>query len=87
MGLDVFDGLLEVGEPGLLEALVGRGDEVLDLALVGLEPGVDVGLVDDARALGLGQDEVEEEEEAGEGVEGDPFCGGANGCVSTFYGE
>lgn len=49
-----------------------RGDEVLDCAFVVLEPGVDVGCVEDAGALGLREDEVEEEEEADVGVEGNP---------------
>lgn len=64
--------MLDVGDAGGAEALVGRGDEVLDGGFVVLEPGVDVGLVDDARALGLGEDEVEEEEQADVGVKGDP---------------
>lgn len=51
---------------------MGRGDEVFYLLLVGVQPGLDVGLVDEAGALGLGEDEVEEEEEAEVGVEGDP---------------
>lgn len=51
---------------------MGGGDEVLDVGLVAGEVGVDVGLVDEAGALGLGEDEVEEEAEAEVGVEGDP---------------
>ncbi len=35
---------------------------------------MDVGLVEDAGALGLGEDEVEEETEADPGVEWDPMC-------------
>ncbi len=37
---------------------------------------MDVVLVDDAGALSLGEDEVEEEEKANVGVEGDPRRGG-----------
>lgn len=48
------------------------GDEGLDPRFVLREEGVDVGLVKEARALGLGQDEVGEGEEAEVGVEGDP---------------
>jgi len=51
---------------------VGRGDEVLDGLLVVVEVGLEVGLVEDAGALGLGEDEVEVEEEAEVAVEGDP---------------
>lgn len=51
---------------------MGVGDEVLDLALVLGEERVDVGLVEEAGALGLGEDEVEEEDEADVGVERDP---------------
>ena len=57
---------------GGAEAVVGRGDEVFDMGLVAGEVWVDVGLVDEAGALGLGEDEVEEEGEAEVGVEGDP---------------
>lgn len=49
-----------------------RGDEVLDRLFVLVQPGLEVGLVEDARALGLREDEVEVEEEAEVGVEGDP---------------
>lgn len=70
--LDEFDGLLDVREAGDPETVVGVGDEVLDLTLVLAEEGVDVGFVDEARALGLREDEVEEEEEADVRVERDP---------------
>jgi len=51
---------------------VGCGDEVVDCELVIAEEGVDVVLVDDSGALGLGEDEVEEETESKPGVEWDP---------------
>ena len=70
--LYVVDGVAEAREAGGAEALVGGGDEVLDARLVGLEVGVHARLVEDAGALGLGEDEVEEEGEADVGVEGDP---------------
>lgn len=96
VGLEQLDGLLDVGDAGGAEALVGRGDEVLDGGFVVLEPGVDVGLVDDARALGLGEDEVEEEEQADVGVKGNPVVvvvvsarwatrGGGGWCRVTAY--
>jgi len=56
-----IDGALEVGDAGGAETLVRRGDELLDFAFVLFEPGVQVGLVQDPGALGLGEDEVEEE--------------------------
>lgn len=68
---------------------MGGGDQVLDLRLVVLEVRVDVGGVDDAGALGLREDEVEEEEETDVGVQRDPgekkvskrFCyGRREGC-------
>lgn len=52
---------------------MGGGDEVLDGGLVLQEIRVDVCLVDDARALGLGEDEVEEEEKTDICVKGDPI--------------
>lgn len=52
-----------------------RGNEILDGAFVLGQPGVDVCRVDDPCALGLGQDQVEEEEKADVGVERDPVCG------------
>ena len=55
-----------------LRAVVGGGDEIVDCEFVFVEEGVDVCLVEDACALGLGQDEVEEETEADPGVEWDP---------------
>ena len=72
MRLDVVDGGAQVGEPRGAQAVVGRCDEVLYVRLVLLEVRVDVGLVDEAGALGLWEDEVEEEAEADVGVEGDP---------------
>lgn len=51
---------------------MGAGDELVDVGLVVLEEGVDALLVDDAGALGLGEDEVEEEEETDVAIEGDP---------------
>lgn len=51
---------------------MGGGDEDIDIVFVGGEEGVDVVLVDEAGALGLGEDEIGEEEEAEVGVEGEP---------------
>lgn len=49
---------------------MGGDDEVVDVVFVVGEEGVDMGLVDEFCALGLGEDEVAEEEEAEGGVEG-----------------
>lgn len=59
---------------------MGRGDEVVDVVFVGGEERVDVRLVEEAGPLGLGEDEVGEEEEAEVGVKGEP-CGGRDGLV------
>lgn len=67
-----FDGVLEVDCASCFGAVVGAGDEVVDCELVVVEEGVDVSLVEDAGALGLWEDEVEEKAEADPGVEGDP---------------
>lgn len=47
-------------------------DEDIDVMLVVREEWMHVALVDKSRALGLGQDEVGEEDEAEGGVEGEP---------------
>ena len=49
---------------------MGGDDEIIDVMFMMGEKGVDVGLVDELCALGLGKDEVAEEEEADGGVEG-----------------
>lgn len=51
---------------------MGLGYEVVDFALVVVEEGLDVFLVEEGGALGAGEDEVEVQEEAHPGVEGDP---------------
>ena len=51
---------------------MGGDDEAIDVVLVLREEGVHVGGVEELGALGLGEDEVGEEEEAEKGVEGDP---------------
>lgn len=71
--LELLDGELEVGDAGGGQALVGARDKVVNLGLVLLEPRVDLVLVYAPGALCLGEDEVEEEEEAEVAVEGDPF--------------
>ena len=47
---------------------MGARDKLVDLGFVLFEVGVDMFLVHDAGALGLGEDEVEEEEESDVGV-------------------
>jgi hypothetical protein len=69
---DKLDGLFEVFDAGCFCAVVGGGDEVVDCKLVVMEEGVEVLLVEDAGALGLRKNEVEEEEEAEPGVEWNP---------------
>lgn len=51
---------------------MGIRDEVVNFRFVLSKEGVDVGLVEEACALGLGQNEVGEEEEAEVGVKGEP---------------
>jgi hypothetical protein len=70
--LDPFDAHAEVGETGGLEAVVALGDEVVDFALVVVEEGLDVLLVGEGGALGTRHDQVQVEEEADPGIEGDP---------------
>ena len=48
------------------------GDDAVDFCFVLDEEGLDVACVEEAGALGLGQDEVGEEEEAEGAVEGEP---------------
>lgn len=72
MGFYEFDDLFKVGYSSGFGAVMGRGDEVVDSEFVSLEEGVDVFLVENFGALGLGEDEVEEEDEADPGVEWDP---------------
>ena len=48
---------------------MGGDDKFVDVVFVVGEEGVDVGLVDKLGALGLGEDEVAEEEETDGGVE------------------
>ena len=49
---------------------MGGDDEVVNVVFVVGEKWVDVGLVDELCALGLGEDKVAEEEETKGGVEG-----------------
>ena len=72
VGPEEVDGALDVGDARGTEALVGRGDELFDGGFVFFEARVDVFFVDEARTLGLGENEVEEEEQADVGVEGNP---------------
>lgn len=69
---DELDGLFEVFYACCFGAFMCGGDEVVDCELVVVQEGVDVLLVEDAGALGLWEDEVEEEKEAEPGVEWDP---------------
>lgn len=52
--------------------MVGCGYKVVDGEFVGAQEGVQAGFVDEACALGLWGDEVEEEEKAEPGVERNP---------------
>lgn len=51
---------------------MGIRNEFVNFRFILGKEGVDVGLVEDASALGLGQDEVGQEEEAEVGVEREP---------------
>ena len=69
--LDVGNGVVQVVEAGGPQAVVGVGDQAVDAGLVVCEERVDVRLVQQAGALGLREDEVEQDEEAEGRVEGD----------------
>lgn len=69
---DVFDGRLHGVKASGLAFGVYLMDEFIDLALVRLEPGVDVGLVDVDGALLAWHDEVEVQAETHPRVEGHP---------------
>lgn len=71
-GLEELDGVTEIGDTSSLEAVVCAGDELVDLSLVFFKEGVDFLFIDEAGALGLGEDQVEEEQQADIAVEGDP---------------
>jgi hypothetical protein len=66
------DELVEVAKPGRGEALVGLADEDVDVRFVFHYEGLNVGVIQEFGALGLGEDEVGEEDEADPGVEGEP---------------
>lgn len=72
LGLEGLNGELQVGDSGGSETVVGACDELVDLGFILFKPRVDLLFVDDARTLGLGEDEVEEEEEANVSVKGNP---------------
>ena len=73
---DAFDEevneLVEVAEAGGGKALVSPADEEVDVLFVLDDEGLDVAVVEEFGALGLGQDEVGEGNEANPGVEGEP---------------
>lgn len=73
MLFEELDRLLEICNAGRLCAIVGGGDEVIDRSFVLLEERVDVRLVEQAGALRLREDEVEEEAEAEPCVERNPM--------------
>jgi len=52
--------------------VAGVRDEDVDVGFVLSDEGLYIGLIEEAGALGLGQDEVGEQEEAEVGVEGKP---------------
>ena len=64
--------MFEVFDASCFCAVVSRGYEVVDCELIVVEEGVDMLLVEDASALGLWKDEVEEEEKSEPSVEWDP---------------
>lgn len=52
---------------------MGACNKFVDLRFVLFKPRVDLLFIDDARTLGLGKDEVEEEEEANVSVKWNPY--------------
>jgi len=62
----------EVGDASLFGTVMSGRYEVIDGEFVVFEKRVDVGLIENAGALALGENEVEEEAEADPGVERDP---------------
>lgn len=72
MHLHPLDCLLRVRQSRRLELLVRIADELVDFLFVVEEERVHVFLVDFCGALGAGEDEVQVQEEAEPGVEGNP---------------
>jgi hypothetical protein len=58
------DQLVQVAKAGGGEALMGLADEDVDVLFVLADEGLNVGVVEEFGALGLGQDEVGERSEA-----------------------
>ena len=75
MLFDKFDHLSEICDAGCLCAIMSRGYKVIDGEFIIVKERMDVLLVDDAGALCLWEDEVQEEEESEPGVERDPKKG------------
>lgn len=63
-----LDDTLEIEEAKADCAVVCGDDEFVNVMLVLREKGVDIGLIDEFCALGLGEDEVGEGEEAKVGI-------------------
>jgi len=59
-------------QTGCSGTVAGVRDEDVDVGFVLGDEGLYIGLIEEAGALGLGQDEVGEQEEAEVGVEGKP---------------
>ena len=72
MLFDELNGLFQVFYTCCFGTFMCGGDEVVDCELVVVEKGVDMLLVEDAGALGLWEDEIEEEEESEPCVERNP---------------
>lgn len=69
---DPLDAHLEIGQACCLGAVVALAYKVVDLALMVVQEGLNVLLVEEAGALGAGQDQVQVQEEADPRVKGDP---------------
>jgi hypothetical protein len=66
-------------QPQCLGLLVGATDKLFDLPFVVGQEWIDVVLIEQASSLGLGKNEVAEEEESDPAIEGEP---GENFAVS-----
>jgi hypothetical protein len=67
--LEPLDALLEIVESGGLRPVMGIRNEVINLALVVVQEGLDVFAVEEGGSLGSREDQVQVEEESQPGVE------------------
>lgn len=82
--LDIFDSILNVLQACSLRLVVRIGDEGVYLALVGVQPRVEIAAIEIHGALLTGEDEIEMDSEADPGVERRP---GQNRVEEGFTGQ